>query len=130
AARQELFTDLFVEGSDPSCKERIVSRALGLPEAVGMVLLPRVLRWDAQYMDTTLTQLKVPLLVIQSTHINPERVRVPLQPGASNPWLELVRHQVPTAQIEIVSGVGHFTMLEAPESVNRLLAAFVTSLSH
>jgi pimeloyl-ACP methyl ester carboxylesterase len=52
-----------------------------------------------------------------------------LQPGASTPWLELVRRHVPTAQIEIVSGVGHFAMLEAPQAVNQILAAFVATMS-
>jgi pimeloyl-ACP methyl ester carboxylesterase len=36
---------------------------------------------------------------------------------------------MPTAQIEIVTGAGHFTMLDAPKAVNQLLAAFVTKLS-
>jgi pimeloyl-ACP methyl ester carboxylesterase len=72
----------------------------------------------------------VPLLVLQSTYINTERVRVPLHPGVTTPWLELIRHYVPTAWIEIVSGVGHFSMLEAPEAVNQAVAAFVAQVVH
>jgi pimeloyl-ACP methyl ester carboxylesterase len=64
-------------------------------------------------------------LVLQSTYINLERVRVSLSPGATTPWIELVQHYVPTAHIEIVSDVGHFPMLEAPEVVNQAIAAFV-----
>jgi pimeloyl-ACP methyl ester carboxylesterase len=124
------FADMFLEGSDPSVEEYIVSRALALPEAVGASLFSRLIRWDAQYMDAALSQVAVPLLAIQSTYINPERVRVPLQPGATTPWLELVRHHVPTAQIEIVSGAGHFTMLDKPQAVNQLLASFVASVCH
>jgi pimeloyl-ACP methyl ester carboxylesterase len=124
------FDDMFLEGSDPSVKEYIVSRALALPEAVGASLFSRLIRWDAQYMDAALSQVAVPLLAIQSTYINPERVRVQLQVGATTPWLELVRHHVPTAQIEIVSGAGHFTMLDKPQAVNQLLASFVTSVCH
>ena len=124
------FDDMFLEGSDPSVKEYIVSRALALPEAVGASLFSRLIRWDAQYMDAALSQVAVPLLAIQSTYINPERVRVQLQVGATTPWLELVRHHVPTAQIEIVSGAGHFTMLDKPQAVNQLLASFVASVCH
>jgi pimeloyl-ACP methyl ester carboxylesterase len=72
----------------------------------------------------------VPLLVLQSTYINTERVRVPLQPGVTTPWLELIQKHVPTAWIEIVSGVGHFSMLEAPEAVNQAVAAFVAQVVH
>jgi pimeloyl-ACP methyl ester carboxylesterase len=130
ATMQQLFANMFFEGSDLSLRDRIVSRALVLPEAIGMGLFPRLVRWDAQYMDMALPRVAVPLLVIQSTDVNPERVRVPLQPGASTPWLDLVRRHVPTAQIEIVSDVGHFPMLEAPEVVNRLLGTFVAMVAH
>jgi pimeloyl-ACP methyl ester carboxylesterase len=124
------FADMFLQGSDPSVKERIVSRALALPETIGASLFSRLIRWDAQYMDVALAQVAVPLLAIQSTYINPERVRVPLRAEETTPWLELVRHHVLTAQIEVVCGAGHFTMLDKPQAVNRLLASFVASVCH
>jgi pimeloyl-ACP methyl ester carboxylesterase len=123
------FAGMFLEGSDPAVQERIVGRALALPEAIGAALFPRVVRWDAQAMDAALGRVAVPLLVIQSTYVTPQRVRVPLAPGASTPWLELVRRSVPTAQIEIVSGAGHFAMLEKPQAVNQHLEQFVARLS-
>ena len=123
------FAGMFLEGSDPAVQERIVGRALALPEAIGAALFPRVVRWDAQAMDAALGRVAVPLLVIQSTYVTPQRVRVPLAPGASTPWLELVRRSVPTAQSEIVSGAGHFAMLEKPHAVNQHLEQFVARLS-
>ena len=66
----------------------------------------------------------------EPSYINLERVRVPLQPEATTPWLELIRQHVPTAHIEIVSGVGHFPMLEAREAVNQSMAAFVATFPH
>lgn len=120
---------MFLTGSDPARKERILSRALSLPEEIGATLLPRVFGWDARTLDSALSQIAVPLLVLQSTYINTEHVRVPLQPGDSTPWLELIRNRVPTAWIEILSGVGHFSMLEAPEAVNQAVAAFVAKVA-
>ena len=122
------FEGLFLEGSDPAVKERVLGRALALPEAIGAALFPRVVGWDARSMDAALAKVAVPLLVIQSTYVNPQRVRVPLEPGASTPWLELVRRSVPTAQIDIVSGAGHFAMVEKPQAVNERLEKFVTWL--
>ncbi len=69
-----------------------------------------------------------PLLVIQSTYLNPERLRVALQSGANTPWFEFVRRSVPTVQIEIISGAGHFTMLDNPQAVNQVLAAFIAKI--
>jgi pimeloyl-ACP methyl ester carboxylesterase len=40
-----------LEGSDPALKERLLSRALALPEAIGATLFPRVFGWDARTLD-------------------------------------------------------------------------------
>ena len=130
ATLRRLFDEMFLEGSNPALKERILSRALALPEEIGATLLRSLLGWDARHMDKALSQIAVPLLVLQSTHINTEGVRVPLQPGTTTPWSELIRQHVPAAQIEIVSGAGHFSMLEAPEAVNQTIAAFIAKLPH
>ena len=123
-----LFADMFLEGSDPALKERIINRALTLPEAIGSALIPRFIRWDARALDAALAKVAVPMLVIQSTYLNPQRVRAPLEPGVSSPWLELMRQAVPTAQINIVSGAGHFVMIEQPHAVNQRLEAFIALL--
>jgi pimeloyl-ACP methyl ester carboxylesterase len=125
---QGIFAGMFLEGSDPALKERIIRRALALPEAIGAALFPRFFRWDAQSMDEALARIAVPTLVIQSTSVNPQGARIPLEPGATSPWLELVRRFVPTAQIDIVSGAGHFVMLEKPHAVNQRLEEFIAGL--
>lgn len=123
-----LFTAHFLETSDATLRDRIVRRAATFPERVGAPLLPSFVGWDARAMDQALSRVAAPLLIIQSTYMNTDMVRVPIRPGISTPWLELVRRHVPEARIEIVPGVGHFTMLEAPSVVNRVLAAFVAGL--
>ena len=120
---RKLFEDMFFAPS--ALGEAIVERALRLPEAVGSALYPRMARWDAANMERALAAVKVPLLVIQSTYLNAERRRVALKPGENSPWLDLVRRQAPQAQVEIVSGVGHFPQLEAPEQVNKLLSGLI-----
>jgi pimeloyl-ACP methyl ester carboxylesterase len=109
--------------------DRIRARAARLPEAVGAALFPRMVGWDHRNMAAALGRVDVPLLVIQSTMMTPERKRIPLAPGANVPFFELIRSRAPHAQIEIVPGVGHFTMLEAPDVVNRLLADFVARVA-
>jgi pimeloyl-ACP methyl ester carboxylesterase len=118
-----LFEQMFFAPS--ATADRIRARAGRLPEAVGAALFPSMVRWDARNMAAALGRVGVPLLVIQSTMMTPERKRVALAPGATTPWLEMVRSRAPQAQIEVVPGVAHFTMLEAPDAVNRLLADFV-----
>jgi pimeloyl-ACP methyl ester carboxylesterase len=120
---RRLFTDMFFAPS--AHRAAILERALALPEALGSVLFPRLVRWDAARMEAALAAVRVPLLVIQSTYLNAEGRRVALTPGETTPWLQLVRRAAPHARIEIVPGVGHFPQLEAPEQVNTLLETLV-----
>ena len=103
----------------------IIERAVRLPASIGAALLTRMTRWDAASMERALAAVKVPLLVIQSTYLNAERKRVAIKAGESTPWLDMVRRHAPHAQIEIITGVGHFPQLEAPEQVNKLLSALI-----
>ena len=60
-----------------------------------------------------LPALGVPVAAIQSTYLDVNRVRRPLRPDQSIPWLDLLREKVPDARVELVPHVGHFPMLEA-----------------
>ncbi len=107
---------LFSEALLPATAEaeQIMQRAVRFPEAVSMRLFPAMIAWEWRAMAEALASVQVPLLAIQSTHLNAERKRVRLEPGQSSPWLDLVRSLVPAARIEIVPGAGHFTMIDAP----------------
>ena len=106
--------------------DAIVARALKSSAAFGPELWPRVTRWDAGAMDAAFAALRVPVLAIQSTTRNAQLQRAALKPGDTSPWLDYAKSQ--GAKIEIIPDTGHFTMLEQPERVNRLLQDFVASL--
>lgn len=128
AFSKAFFEGMFVSTSPETIKRDILRRAASFPAVVGQALFPRMVAWDAQHMDAALRALegrRVPLLVIQSSYLNPDRTRVSIAPGGDTPWLQNVRRCVPSARIEIVPGVGHFPQLEAPQHVNRLIASFV-----
>ncbi len=122
---ESLFADMFVDGSDPTLKQRIIQRALKLPETIGAQLFVRLVGWDAGMADAALAQITVPTYVLQSTYVNTQRVRVPLEPDEITPWMELVRKHVPNSELDVISGVGHFPMLEAPDMVNEKMRAFI-----
>ncbi len=115
-----LFGQMFVRSSPRS--EAIIARAKRMPANTAVAAFRSLLRWDAEKLEAALATVRAPLLVIQSTWINPERKRASLKAGQTSPWLELLRQRVPGARIEVVPGVGHFTQLEAAPSVNRLIA--------
>jgi pimeloyl-ACP methyl ester carboxylesterase len=122
---ESLFADMFVDGSDPTLKQRIIQRALKLPETIGAQLFVRLVGWDAGKADAALAQITIPAYVLQSTYLNTQRVRVPLEPNEITPWMELVQQHVPTTELDVISRVGHFPMLEAPDMVNEKMRVFI-----
>ena len=126
--RDHLFEDMFLAGSDPDTERRILERAGRLDAEQGIRLLGNFAAYDAAGMPAALDALGCPVLAIQSTYMNEEHVRVPLAPGGTTPFLDLVRDRVPGARVEVVAGVGHFVMLEAAQLVNAHLESFVDGL--
>ena len=104
--------------------EALIARAKRLPAGFGEALFLDIVRWDAAELDAALAAVRAPLMAIQSTAMSPERKRVTLRAGDSSPWLELLRSRVPGARVEVIPQVGHFTQIEAPGEVSRLIEAF------
>ncbi|HEX2198545.1 MAG TPA: alpha/beta hydrolase [Burkholderiales bacterium] len=122
AFMRPFFEAMFLRKSAQS--EAVVERALQLPSDVGSALFPRMARWDAGSMEAAVQAARVPVLAVQCTYVNTERKRVPIQPGDTTPWLDLLKARVKDLNIEILSGLGHFPQLEVPDRLNRLLSEF------
>jgi pimeloyl-ACP methyl ester carboxylesterase len=125
AFAKQLFEQMFFTPS--SWAESIVARALKTSAEFGPALWPRVTRWDAGQMDAAFDAARAPVLAIQSTTRDIQKMRrAPMKPGDTSPWVDYLRSR--GARVEIVPGVGHFTQLEAPETVNRLIDEFLKTI--
>ncbi len=120
AFAENLFRQMFFRTTPQS--EAIVARAVRSSREFGPHLWPAMARWDLQQMEAALAAVRSPLMAIQSTTRGADLRRSPMKPGDSNPYLDLLKSK--GARVEIVPDTGHFTMLEAPAAVNRLIAEF------
>jgi pimeloyl-ACP methyl ester carboxylesterase len=120
------FFEAMFLGKTPQ-SEAVVERALRLPPEIGTALFPRMARWDAGSMEGALDAVRAPVLAVQCTYVNTERKRVPIQPGDTTPWLDLLRQKIKGLQVEILAGTGHFPQLVAPERLNPLIAKFAAA---
>jgi len=120
AFAENLFRQMFFKPSAEA--DAIVARAVKTSAQFGPELWPNMGRWDAAVMDAALAAVRSPLLAIQSTTRSADLRRAPLKPGDTSPYLDLLKAK--GAQVAIVPDTGHFTMLEAPAAVNRLIAEF------
>jgi pimeloyl-ACP methyl ester carboxylesterase len=118
---EALFRQMFFKPSPEA--DAIVARAVKSSAEFGPHLWPRITRWDAGSMEVAFASLRAPVLAIQSTTRNSQLQRAPLKPGDTSPWIDYLRSR--GARVEIVRDTGHFTQLEAPDAVNRLIAEFL-----
>ena len=124
AFAEDLFRQMFLRPSPQA--DAIVERALRTSAAFGADLWVRMARWSAAMHDAALDAVRAPLLAIQSTMLDAGMRRVAMREGDTSPWLESLKER--GARVEIVPDTGHFTMLEAPERVNRLIERFLAGL--
>jgi pimeloyl-ACP methyl ester carboxylesterase len=54
--------------------------------------------------------------------------RYSLKTGDNTSWTDLVKRLVPAAKIEIITGYGHFIMLEAPDHMCELIISFIEKI--
>lgn len=96
---------LFAPGSPPEVVERVVAEARAADPMLAIPMLERAREFD---LRAALAGLGLPIHALQSD-LNPTR-------------LETNRKYAPRFEAEVISGVGHWPMLEAPQAFGDALA--------
>jgi pimeloyl-ACP methyl ester carboxylesterase len=125
---EDLFSKMFVPGSDEELKRHFIARAQTLDPELAEALLTDSIRWDLAHGDEALVKVQVPTLVLQSTYFKPGSGRVPLQSGMTTPFMSKMKQLVPHSTIEIMTGVGHCPMVEQSEAFATRLRDFASHL--
>lgn len=128
ASMRATFDPMFNERSPEDLVERATRRALAMDPVLTPGLLADLAAWDAAHLERSVRSAAVPLMAIQSTSVDAQRRRVILEPGQDADFTALLRRWSPAARIELLPGLGHFTMNEDPVAVNALIASFIESL--
>lgn len=108
---REIVRSMFVEKSDPELVARIVADMSGAPPAVGAAAVEAM---GSHNLAEALARLGVPVYCICSDY----------QPFD----LQAAEEHVPSFKLTLMSGVGHFVMLEDPATFNGLLQQIIDDL--
>jgi len=120
-----MFKDMVSTLTKPHIADRIIKNAASMPKELGKGLAPNMMKWDAGKFDTIISKIDIPVLLIQSTYINPDRKRIMLNEGDSSPYIEKFASIVQNLQVKIISQSGHFPMIEKPDGVNAVINRFL-----
>jgi pimeloyl-ACP methyl ester carboxylesterase len=122
------FEEMFTTKSNAAVVASVVERAERLPRSLGEMLLLDMLRYDGGRLTTSLADLRVPVMAVQTTYSNEQRERRPMSKGKTTPYLDMLRAAIPTARIEIIEDTGHFPQIDESGQTNALLDSFLASL--
>lgn len=100
--------DMFTSSSDPALVQAVLEGMIEGPPTVGVPATESMFTWYRDRAVEVLRAIEQPLWTINSSEYVGTNVAA-------------LRSNVPGIEVRIVDGVGHFVMLEAPESFNRAL---------
>lgn len=122
---ERTFASMFTASSPPALVERALARAVAMDPELTPQLLADVAAWDAANIQREIQSVRIPLMAIQSTSVDSDRNRVIIAPGEGSDFTDRLQQWAASVRIEILPGLGHFTMNEAPRAVNELIEDFV-----
>jgi pimeloyl-ACP methyl ester carboxylesterase len=122
------FQEMFTAKSNSAVVTSVVQRAEHLPRSIGEKLLLDMLRYDVGRLATSLADLRVPVMALQTTYSNEQRERRPMSKGQTTSYLEMLRARIPSVWIEIIEDTGHFPQVDEIAQTNALLDSFLASL--
>jgi pimeloyl-ACP methyl ester carboxylesterase len=122
------FKDMFTAKSDPATAASVIERATRLPRPIGEYLLLDAVRYDVGRLATSIADLRVPVMALQTTFTNEWRERRPMSEGQTTPYLDMLRARIPSVHIEIVADTGHFPQIDESAQTNALLDSFLATL--
>ncbi len=122
------FREMFTTKSNPAVAAAVVERAGRLPSAIGENVLLDAVRYDTDRLATSLGNLRVPVMAIQTTYSNERRERRSMTPGQTTPYLDMLRARTLSVRIEIIEYTGHFPQIDEPDRTNALIDSFCARL--
>ena len=126
---EKLFADICSSANSIELRTKLRARLARINRQFALELSLNAARWAAANGATALTQIKVPIQIIQATTVDAARTRVPLAPGKAAAWAASVSTLLPQAELRVISTASHFVMIEAAEDTTLMIREFVGRLT-
>lgn len=121
------FSGMFLENAPEELRQRVLARVRATDPAFLRQIVLDGLRWEGRAPEL-LSRLRAPVLMVQSTCLDENFRWHGMRPGVTAPWTELVMSKVADAELRIVSGAGHFAMIESPQIVTGYIVDFLNRI--
>jgi pimeloyl-ACP methyl ester carboxylesterase len=123
-----LLQAMFTAKSDKTVAASIIERAGRLPRSIGEKCFTDMARYDAGRLTSSLASLRVPVMALQTSFLNEKNERMSLREGQTTPYIDMLRANVPSVRVEIITDTGHFPQLDESARTNVLIDTFLASV--
>ena len=106
-AMTNVFNGMFLPDSDQGMRNEVVKGAVSITEDVGIELIRAIRIYESRDLKANLRHLDIPKFAINSNEIQDTDVAAAEKYGV---------------EVKLVRGVGHFVMMEDPETFNAILS--------
>ena len=131
AEKKEMFERMFSARTPEEYKTSTLEHIEALDADYSGAIRGSFIDYDHTDMDDAMTRLgksETPLLSLQSTDIDAENQRIPLEAGQTTKFMPFVQEKVPHAQQVAVEDSAHFPHVDRPDVVAKELVSFLQSL--
>ena len=108
-------------------KNRIIKRAIDVPEKISLPLRRNAIWYDSHCVDKILNRVNLPILILHSTKIDNEKRR-PIRKDEKIPYIDFVKSHNDKNTIKLFEETGHYITIEKPKIVNEIIQKWLKDL--
>ena len=123
-----MFSSMFFSESLKKDRDRIIKRAINIPERYSLPLRRNTIRYDSHCVENNLKSLKLPILVIQSTRIDTKNARCMINKDDDIYYVNYINNFNKDNDIILLENTGHYITIERPEWINETILSWLIKL--
>ncbi len=108
---KNMFSSMFFSESYKKDRDRIVKRAINIPERYSLPLRRNTIWYDSHCVENNLKCLKLPILVIQSTKIDSKNARCMINKDDDIYYVNFINNFNKNNDIVLLENTGHYVTI-------------------
>ena len=125
---KNMFSSMFFSKSYNDHKDRVVKRAINIPEKFSLPLRRNAIWYDSHCVEENLINLSLPVLILHSTKLDKKMKRFPILKNDKISYIDFIKLYSSKIRIELFEKTGHYITIEKPEIVNNIMSEWICEL--
>jgi pimeloyl-ACP methyl ester carboxylesterase len=125
---KNMFSSMFFSKIFDNHKDRIIKRAIKIPECFSLPLRRNAIWYDSHCVETNLNNLSLPILILHSTKLDKKMRRFPILKNDEVSYIDFIKSYSSEVKVELFEKTGHYITIEKPEIVNKVISEWINKL--